>query len=400
MRIAKRVVLFMTISVLATNINGQINICHYSEIERTPTGNNTAEDGFVESGNCYWFQEANLISGKFLYMLAYEPNYPQGCFDNTIRNVYLYCKDTTNKFSRWIRVSDVVFENYYFNQNNYQDIDFFKYNPKLHNTSSSKIVADGNNLVITMNIHAMKDGSMTISSQTVVLKIKRRDFDGNFYSTEHLSTVASNNIDESKSAYSDKVLSNNGSKVQTSTNVSNNSIAEDNLSLEEVSKLRDDFINGINQKPYNRFENHTFNLDFNAPYADNERGYEPQNVKNGYQRKYFINSNIVCMQRKVVNNVVTEMIYFHPNGKIYNVVSILNEKPSGRVKYVDLDNYVILEGELKDGKLVGYWNTPVVANFNTQDVNLINQYPGVVNQIGTLINFYNYNRDNRVFNMN
>ena len=73
---------------------------------------------------------------------------------------------------------------------------------------------------------------------------------------------------------------------------------------------------------------------------------------------------------------------------------------NGWVKFVDLENYVILEGEYRNNKLVGRWNTPVMGNFNVQDNSLINQYPGVVNQMLTLSNFYYYDRDTRVFKIN
>ena len=175
---------------------------------------------------------------------------------------------------------------------------------------------------------------------------------------------------------------------------------DDNLSIDRIASLRELFLEGYNQTPYNSYSKHTYKMNFNAPYADEKREYEPAEIKNGYQRRYFINSEDVYIQRKVENDIVTEVIYFHPDGRIYNITNIENGKPNGKVKFVDLDNYVILEGEYREGKLVGYWNTPVLGNFNTQDNRVINQYPGIVNQMLTLINFYSFDKDTRIFKMN
>jgi hypothetical protein len=134
----------------------------------------------------------HFIKGKFLYMLAYEPNYPQGNFQNTERNVYLYCKDTSDVRNRWIRVSDVVLTNYYLDNNNYQDVDFFTYDPKKHNTSNSKVAFVGNDLKFTVNIHKMTNGSVEIFAQTIYLKLKYQTFsDGNFYTIQNVNTPVS-----------------------------------------------------------------------------------------------------------------------------------------------------------------------------------------------------------------
>jgi antitoxin component YwqK of YwqJK toxin-antitoxin module len=174
---------------------------------------------------------------------------------------------------------------------------------------------------------------------------------------------------------------------------------DDNLSLDEVSILRKNFIEGTGQRGYSVHSNHRFTMNFNAPYVDKKRKPEPVWVEDGYQRRYFINSENVFSQRRIVNGRIVEKIYFHPDGRIYNITEFVNNKKHGRVKYVDLDNYVILEGRFSNGMIVGYWNTPVFGRFNTHDVNLKNQYPGVVGQIQTFTNFYSFDRETRGFIM-
>jgi hypothetical protein len=187
-----------------------------------------------------------------------------------------------------------------------------------------------------------------------------------------------------------------------STNDGNNydCFKDDNITLDESLSLRAKFLEGVDQIEYSAYSNHKFSLDFDAPYIDNKRGAEPPNISTGYQRAYFINSEKVCLQRKLINNAVVEEITFHPNGKIYFVVDVINKKYDGKIKLVDLDNYVILEGTYDNGQKIGYWNTPVLGNLDIKDRNIMDQYPGIFNQIQTLLKFYNYDKDTRIFYMN
>lgn len=185
------------------------------------------------------------------------------------------------------------------------------------------------------------------------------------YSGEYdlIKTVKSNEVPDKAELIEKKVVKNN----TADNGIGYECLNDDNLSLKEVTELRKQFLEGENQIGYNPYRDHTFEMNFNAPYADNNRSYEPANITNGYQRRYFINSDDVYIQRKVENDIVTEVTYFHPDGRIYNITKIVDEKKHGRVKFVDLENYVILEGEYRNGKLVGFWDTPVLGNFNTQD---------------------------------
>lgn len=191
-----------------------------------------------------------------------------------------------------------------------------------------------------------------------------------------------------------------GVKINSSDNpIGYESFNDDNISLSEVEDSRGKFIDGIGQKQYSRYLNHEYKMNFNAPCADRSRNFSPKDIENGYQRLYFANSENVYLQRRMQNSRVTEIIYFHPDGRIYTIHEIVNDKPEGRVKFVDLENWVILEGAYRNGKLVGKWNTPLMANFNVQDNRLINQYPGVVNQMLTFTNFYYYDKGGRVSRM-
>jgi uncharacterized protein (TIGR02145 family) len=176
--------------------------------------------------------------------------------------------------------------------------------------------------------------------------------------------------------------------------------ADDNIPVDSAAVLREQFLDGKYQHQYSTYSNHTYTLNFNAPYLDEERGYEPDRIRNGIQRAYFINSENVCIQRNLKNGLVVEEIYFHPNGKIYTVINIANGRKNGDVKYVDLDNYVFLQGRIINDGLAGYWDTPVMGNFNMGSRSLAEQYPGVVNSAFTFINFYKIDRDTRQFSMN
>jgi len=198
----KKIIGLFTILLITTSVFGQINIRDFSYIERTTSGTITFADrigsdtdydnipyvNFIVRDTTKTYDGENVIA--YLYILAYEPNYR--CYENTMRNVYLYCRvilDKTNDDVRsditnnWVRVSDVVMTNYFKDSNNYRDIDFFKFDNKRHNSSSSHVDFDGNVVIFTVNIHTMKDGRMTITTERFELTCNKRTFDGNFYIT-------------------------------------------------------------------------------------------------------------------------------------------------------------------------------------------------------------------------
>jgi hypothetical protein len=231
---------------------------------------------------------------------------------------------------------------------------------------------------------------------TVVSKI-RVMFD-NSYKIEY--------FDKYQELSHDKVKKQGNPNPITNTNESNeNSIIakefdNDNISLDNALKLREQFLRGENQIAYNAYNDHKYSLNLNAPMVDSKRGVEPKSIVNGYQRAYYPNSENVCKQRKIMSGSIVEEITFHPNGKIYSVITIRNTKLDGKVKLVDLENYVILEGSYNNGQLIGYWNTPVLGHLDVTNREIANQYPGVFNQIKMLVHFYDMDSDTRTFYSN
>jgi hypothetical protein len=183
----KKLIGLLAILMLTTTIFGQINYGNFSSIETTPTGNNTIEDGIRCGGGYNSIPVVNLLREKFIYMLAYEStasNGKLGCYENTKRVVNFYCKDTTDVKNPWIKVCDSVFVGEYTNRNNYQDVDFFKYDSLRHNTSNSKIVMKRANLLIYLDIHTMVDNSANTKQKVIYLKRKEPvTSDGMFFYT-------------------------------------------------------------------------------------------------------------------------------------------------------------------------------------------------------------------------
>ena len=159
--------------MLATSVFGQINLGNRSPVEQLNWQSTTNLAHFTTTINDY----------THYYILAYEPNYPDGCYEDTERNVYLYCIETSG--SRWLKVSDVVLTNYYDDSNNYQDVDFFLYNEHSQNMSHSKCETDGQNVTFTLDIHVKENGSVTVTSQSFVLELKERGFTGNYYTLKN-----------------------------------------------------------------------------------------------------------------------------------------------------------------------------------------------------------------------
>ena len=182
----KKLIGLLSILFLTNNVFGQINLGDLSRIETMNITENIVVDDIS-----YVNFIIEKYYGKFLYMLAYEPNFPFMCYDGMKRNVYLYCIDITKpdpneKYKRklhWIRASDAVMTNSFIDIRNYRDVDFYMYDTKHHNTSNSNVVFNGNDLIFTLEIHAKKDGSVGVTTERFVLKLYKRTFDGNFYET-------------------------------------------------------------------------------------------------------------------------------------------------------------------------------------------------------------------------
>lgn len=181
----KKIIGILGILFITTSVFGQVNIGGLSHIERY---NWQGTDDFVHFTTV-------INDHTHYYILAYEPNFPRGHYSGIERNVYLYCIETSDSpwvrvsdiessGSRWLRVSDAVLENYYYGSKNFQDVDFYTYDENRHNTSNSTVTLDGNNVIFTLDVHKMENGSITITSQTFTLELKWHTFNGNFYTVK------------------------------------------------------------------------------------------------------------------------------------------------------------------------------------------------------------------------
>ena len=165
----KKLIGILTILLLATGVFGQINLGDRSPVEQYNWQNTTNSAHFTTTVN----------EKTHYYILAYEPNYPDGCYEDTERNVYLYSIETSG--SRWLKVSDAVMTNHFYDINNYVDVDFFLYNEHTQNSSHSSVTMDGLNAIFTLDVHTKVNGSVTVTSESFTLELKKRTFNGNFY---------------------------------------------------------------------------------------------------------------------------------------------------------------------------------------------------------------------------
>lgn len=161
-----------------------------------------------------------------------------------------------------------------------------------------------------------------------------------------------------------------------------NLFENDNLTIEESFARLNDFWEKKDIEGYSHFSNYKYELDINAPSIDNNRGAtQIAHIK----RYYFEGSENVAVQQNTETN---EIIWFHPNGKIYHLGGSYRKD-----YFVDLNNTVMMEGEVKYrngiGYPVGFWNTPTFSNFNMDDKKWTAGYPGTVEEVFNLINWYN-----------
>ena len=178
----KKLIGLLSILFLTNNVFGQINLGDLSAIE-TLSFNKELMDSITEDNLSHVGFIKEDFNRNYVYLLAYEPNFA-GTYEDTERNVYLYCiHKNRHGTMRWVRVSDVVMTNYHHDSRNYRDVDFLKYDAECHNTSNSKVVFDGNDLIFTLNIHTKENGRMSITTEKFVLKFVMRTLHGHFYKT-------------------------------------------------------------------------------------------------------------------------------------------------------------------------------------------------------------------------
>lgn len=122
------------------------------------------------SNMSHFYIERHLPNGKlqhrYLYMLAYEPNFERGLTDGMRRKIYLYCVDATpdnlgtfREHYDWIRVSDVILEGYYID-GAMKDYDFHMYNERTQNLSHSSVEVkdNGKTIIFTVDVTEQKGG--------------------------------------------------------------------------------------------------------------------------------------------------------------------------------------------------------------------------------------------------
>jgi len=111
--------LFITIFIITTSFGQSMIKSQFSQIETTPTGNNTIEDTFREDGfngikwkDGYgfidWFPYVHFVRGDWFFMLAYEPVKD---FNYGSKELFLYKKNINNKYNPWIKASRKIMTN-------------------------------------------------------------------------------------------------------------------------------------------------------------------------------------------------------------------------------------------------------------------------------------------------
>jgi hypothetical protein len=152
----KRLIGLITILLLSSNVFAQKHINRVSEIETTPTANNTIEDEIRDpkfpNNDFDWIRTVHFLKDGRLYLLAYEPLVvPKGrIIFSGKRSVYLYFKDTTDNYNPWVKASDVVIENYEIDCKNYQDLNLYRVG--YTKECVGEVVFDNNNVKITVGL--------------------------------------------------------------------------------------------------------------------------------------------------------------------------------------------------------------------------------------------------------
>ena len=180
------VILLCTTSVFGQNLNSESHIkkdMHWSSLTN------------IAHFYTDYTYEGEILR-QFMYVLAYEPNFPNCNIDGTKRNVYLYAVQTIGNFEGakfrihydWIRVSDVVLVGYRNNTNDLKEHDFHLYDERTRNTSHSHVEVneDNNEVTFTIDVYKRepKNDSYVYSSyqETVTLELVMETLRvGNYY---------------------------------------------------------------------------------------------------------------------------------------------------------------------------------------------------------------------------
>jgi hypothetical protein len=167
----KKLIGLLVIAFITTGVFGQAFIQKYSFIEKSPMGGNTIEDAIhlwhVTDGNYDWVDYVHFVKNDRLYLLSYEPNeifsgrkrIPSG----SGRDIYLYSKDINNIDSPWEQASPVVMTNLWISTITYDEVDFFIYDEKQHNSSIGSVVVKDDCVELTIGWEVMTNWAVIIN---------------------------------------------------------------------------------------------------------------------------------------------------------------------------------------------------------------------------------------------
>ena len=167
----KKIIGILAILFITTGVFGQKFIRDHSFIEATPTGNNTIEDAInrtnIKFTNFDWIHYVHFVEGDRLFLLSYEP--VEDIMNPEHRCIYLYSKDINNVNSPWEKASDAIMTNHWQSHNNHNEVDFFIYNEKKHNSSVGKVVVKEDCVEMTISWELFQNGRQTMKDTMTVI---------------------------------------------------------------------------------------------------------------------------------------------------------------------------------------------------------------------------------------
>jgi len=170
----KKLIGLFAVLLITTGVFGQKFIRSHSFIESTPTGNNTIEDAIhrwnVTDGDYDWVAYVHFVQDDRLYLLSYEPNERRMFGVN--RDIYLYSKDINDINSPWEKASDIVMTSNWINIQTYDEVDFFIYNEKKHNSSVGEVVVKDDCVELTIGYDVMTNGRVSINEAPITFTFK------------------------------------------------------------------------------------------------------------------------------------------------------------------------------------------------------------------------------------
>jgi len=166
----KNLIGILVLLFVTTGVFGQKFLRSTSEVERTEE---TIQRWNVIDGNYDWIDCIHFIQNDRLYLLSYEPNeiftsgkkIPTGAG----RDIYLYSKDINDINSPWEKASNIIMTNNWINGLNYNEVDFFIYNEKRHNSSVGSVIVEKNCIKIIIGFDSMSNGNILINEEPITI---------------------------------------------------------------------------------------------------------------------------------------------------------------------------------------------------------------------------------------